>query len=59
MAEFYCIVDVTDPDNSSDAVKAVDGLVDMSLEDAENWIASNQTDDAKYKIMRHKDITLD
>jgi hypothetical protein len=57
MAEFYCIVDITDPDNLSDAVKAVDGLVDMSLEDVENWITSNQTDDKKYKVMRHNDLT--
>lgn len=44
----YCIVDTT-----IDADVAVEGLLDMTSEQADAWLVENQTEDAKYKKMRH------
>lgn len=44
----YCIVDTT-----IDGNVAVEGLLDMTSEQADTWLAENQTEDAKYMKMRH------
>jgi hypothetical protein len=49
MAErLYCIVDITVDEDAG-----LDGLLDMTSEEANAWLAENQTEDAKYKKMRH------
>lgn len=52
--KFYCIVDLSAPENETEVCFATDELKGLTIEQAEAWIAANP--DLKYKIMRHNDL---